>query len=100
MKTNEPVMWAQSLAGLLSAMILAGLVMADALGWVSLDINQMDAVGKFLAAAGAVFVFVAPQLVAAWWARSKVTPVAAPKMPDGEPAALVRMGDTMPDQRG
>jgi CelD/BcsL family acetyltransferase involved in cellulose biosynthesis len=87
--TREPVVSAQAIAAAVSAVIMLGLAMAVSLGWIVLDSNQMGSIEAFVGAIMALLVLVAPQLVAAWWARSKVTPVANPKLPDGEPAALV-----------
>lgn len=79
--TREPVLTAAAIAGV----IMAGLSMAVSLGWLSLDAGQMEAIQAFvLPALGLVL-----PIVAAFWARGKVTPVSAPRTPDGEPAAIV-----------
>ena len=88
MKT-EPVVSAQAIAAAVSAVIMLGLGMAVSLDWLKLDTEQMGAIERFVTALLALAVLIAPQLVAALWARGKVTPVAAPKMADGQPAALV-----------
>ena len=80
MKT-EPVLTAGAIAGV----IMAGLGMAVALGWLRLDESQMKAVEAFVLP---LLGLVVP-IVAAWYARGKVTPVAAPKTATGEPAAIV-----------
>jgi len=59
--------------------------MAVSLGWLRLDEAQMKAVEAFVLPALALIVPIA----AAWYARGKVTPVAAPKTAAGEPAAIV-----------
>ena len=80
MKT-EPVLTAGAIAGV----IMAFLGMAVSLGWLRLDEAQMKAVEAFVLPALALIVPIA----AAWYARGKVTPTAAPKTVDGQPAALV-----------
>ncbi len=86
--TREPVLSAQGIAAAVSAVIMLGLGMAVSLGWISLNDTQMGSIEKFVTAILALAVLVAPQLVAAFWARGKVTPTADPKV-NGEPAALV-----------
>jgi hypothetical protein len=87
---NEPVLTAAAIAGL----IMAGLGMAVSLGWLKLDESQMQAIQAFvLPLAGLVL-----PLAAGLWARGKVTPVADPKTPDGEPAALVPRDLVTPQQ--
>lgn len=78
---REPVITAAGITG----GILSFLAMAVALGWISLDPNQMGAVKAFLIAA----VPLALTLAGAWYARRQVTPVAAPRTKSGVPAALV-----------
>ena len=80
MKT-EPVLTAASIAGV----IMAALAMAVSLGWLNLDDAQMGAIQAFVLP---VLGLVLP-VVAALWARGKVTPTAAPKTEAGEPAVLV-----------
>jgi hypothetical protein len=86
--TREPVLSAQAIAAAVSAVIMLGLGMAVSLGWINLNDTQMGSIEKFVTALLALVVLVAPQLVAAFWARGKVTPTADPKV-NGEPAALV-----------
>jgi hypothetical protein len=81
MKT-EPVLTAGAIAGV----IMAFLGMAVSLGWLRLDEAQMKAVEAFVLPALALIVPIA----AAWYARSKVTPVAAPKTAEGERPASYR----------
>lgn len=82
---SEPVLSAQAIAAAVSTTVLAFLAMLVSLGVITLDTKQMGAIEAFLAAMGALAVLVAPQIVAAWWARGKVTPVANPKAANGEP---------------
>lgn len=86
--TREPVVSAQAIAAAVSAVIMLGLGMAVSLGWINLNDAQMGSIEKFVTAVLALAVLVAPQLVAAFWARRRVTPIADPKV-NGEPAALV-----------
>ena len=79
--TREPVLTAAGIAGLL----MAFLAMAVSLGWLRLDEGQMQAIQAFVLPLAGLLL----PLLAAWWARGKVTPVAEPKTPDGSPAALV-----------
>lgn len=78
---SEPVLTAGAVAGV----IMAALTMAVSLGWLRLDETQMGSIQAFLVAALSLVV----PVTAAFWARSLVTPTADPKLPDGEPAALV-----------
>lgn len=87
--TREPVLSAQAIAAAVSAVIMLGLGMAVSLGWLSLNSDQMGSIEKFVGALLALAVLVGPQLVAAFWARKQVTPVAAPKTASGEPAVIV-----------
>lgn len=80
MKT-EPVLTAGAIAGV----VMAFLGMAVSLGWLRLDEAQMKAVEAFVLPALALIVPIA----AAWYARSKVTPLAAPKTKEGEEAILM-----------
>lgn len=89
--SREPVLSAQAVAAAVSAVIMLGLGMAVSLGWMNLNTEQMGSIEKFVGAFLALCVLVAPQLVAAFWARRRVTPIADPEMPDGEKAALVPM---------
>lgn len=87
--SKEPVISAQAIAATFSAVIMLGLGMAVSLGWINLNDTQMGSIEKFVGALLALCVLVGPQLVAAFWARRKVTPLAAPKMPDGGAAVIV-----------
>lgn len=87
--TREPVLSAQAIAAAVSAVIMLGLGMAVSLGWLSLNDTQMGTIEKFVGALLALCVLVGPQLVAAFWARGKVTPTAAPKTATGEDAVIV-----------
>ena len=86
--SKEPVVSAQAIAATVSAVIMLGLGMAVSLGWINLNDTQMGSIEKFVTALLALVVLVAPQLVAAFWARRQVTPLAAPEL-DGQPAAIV-----------
>ena len=78
---REPVLT----AGAISGVIMAGLAMAVSLGWLRLDEEQMGSIQTFLVAALALGVPVVGALIA----RRFVTPTAAPRTPEGEPAVLV-----------
>ena len=78
---QEPVITANSIVAFISAAI----VLAITFG-LSISEEQKAAILG-------VVVIVAP-LVAAWWARRKVTPLAEPKDEDGSP--LVRRADGQP----
>jgi hypothetical protein len=86
---REPVISAQAIAAAVSAVIMLGLAMAVSLGWLALDSKQMGSIEAFVGAVLALAVLVAPQLIAAYWARGKVTPTADPKTRDGQPAMLI-----------
>lgn len=86
---SEPVLSAQAVAAAVSAVIMLGLGMAVSLGWLSISTDQMSSIEKFVGAVLALAVLIAPQLVAAFWARKQVTPVTNPKTAGGEPAVLV-----------
>lgn len=86
--TREPVLSAQGIAAAISAVIMLGLGMAVSLGWINLNSDQMSSIEKFVTAVLGLAVLVAPQLLAAFWARQRVTPISDPKV-NGEPAALV-----------
>ena len=87
--SKEPVISAQAIAAAVSAVIMLGLGMAVSLGWINLNDTQMGSIEKFVGALLALAVLVGPQLVAAFWARRKVTPLAAPKTATGEAAVIV-----------
>jgi len=87
---REPVLTAAALSGLL----MAFLTMAVSLGWLRLDESQMQAIQAFaLPLAGLLL-----PLLAALWARGRVTPTAAPKTAEGQPAALVPVDLVTPAQ--
>lgn len=87
--SKEPVISAQVIAAAISAVIMLGLGMAVSLGWISLNDTQMGSIEKFVGALLALAVLVGPQLVAAFWARKQVTPLAAPRTATGETAVIV-----------
>jgi len=87
---REPVLTASAVAGVL----LAFLSMSVALGWLRLDETQMQSIQAFvLPTLGLVL-----PLAAAWWARSQVTPTAAPRTENGQPAVLVPESQVTPTQ--
>jgi hypothetical protein len=83
--SKEPVAWANIVAA-----IVALLSLAVAMGWISLTSEQFVEIERAL---GAVGVVLSP-LIAAFWARRQVTPLAEPKDEDGSP--LVRRADGGP----
>ncbi len=87
--SKEPVVSAQGIAALVQVMIMAGLAMAVQLGWLTLNDAQMGSIENFIKAGLALAVIIAPQIVAAFWARRKVTPLAAPRTKEGEEAILM-----------
>lgn len=87
--SKEPVISAQAIAAGISAVIMLGLGMAVSLGWISLNDTQMGSIERFVGALLALCVLIGPQLAAAFWARRKVTPLAAPKTATGEDAVIV-----------
>ena len=64
---------------------MAGLTMAVSLGWLRLDEAQMQAVQGFILPLAGLLL----PILAALWARGKVTPVDDPRTESGEPAAIV-----------
>lgn len=95
--TREPVLTAAGLSGF----VMAVLAMAISMGWLRLSPEQVEAVQRVVVP---LAVFIVP-LAAALWARSQVTPTAAPKTPDGEPAVIVPVAQAqqmglLPEGRG
>ena len=86
--SKEPVVNSTYIAGAVQAVIMLGLGMAVSLGWVNLSSDQMGSVEKFVTAVIGLAVLIAPQVIAAYWARRKVTPLAAPRI-NGQPAMIV-----------
>jgi apolipoprotein N-acyltransferase len=86
MKT-EPVLTAAGLSGF----VMAFFAMAVAMGWIQLSDAQMQSVQAVVIP---LAVFIVP-LLAAWWARGRVTPTAklfsgeTIQTATGEPAVLV-----------
>jgi hypothetical protein len=78
---TEPVL----LAGTITGVIMAGLAMAVSLGWLNLNDGQMKSIETFVVGLLGLLVPIA----LAWWARQKVTPLAAPKTKQGEEAILM-----------
>ena len=87
--SKEPVVNSTYSAGAVQAVIMLGLGMAVSLGWINLSSDQMGSVEKFVTAIIGLAVLIAPQVIAAYWARRKVTPLAAPHTATGEPAMIV-----------
>ncbi len=87
--TKDPVVNSTYIAGAVQAVIMLGLGMAVSLGWLTLNPEQMGSIEKFVTALIALAVLIAPQVIAAFWARKQVTPVAAPRTATGEPAVIV-----------
>ncbi len=86
---SQPVLTAGSIVGV----IMAGLVMAVSLGWLKLDSTQMGNIETFLAAAVALLL----PILGAWWASRRVTPTAAPKTADGQPAVIIPQSMVTPE---
>ena len=86
--SKEPVVNSTYLAAAVQAVIMLGIGMAVSLGWINLSSDQMGSVEKFVTAVIGLAVLIAPQIIAAYWARRKVTPLAAPRI-DGQPAMIV-----------
>ncbi len=78
---SEPVLTAGAIVGV----VMSALVMLVALKVVKLDDTQMGTIQAFLVAMVPLVLTVG----GAWWARSRVTPTAAPKTKAGEPAVIV-----------
>ncbi len=86
--SKDPVVNSTYIAGAVQAVIMLGIGMAVSLGWLTLNPEQMGSIEKFITALIALAVLIAPQIIAAFWARKQVTPLAAPRL-DGQPAAIV-----------
>ena len=86
--TKDPVVNSTYIAGAVQAVIMLGIGMAVSLGWLTLNQEQMGSIEKFITALIALAVLIAPQVIAAFWARKQVTPLASPKL-NGQPAAIV-----------
>lgn len=80
--TREPVIIANSIAALVSALIVA----AVALGYLDWDETQQAAVMAVVVAA--------VNVVAGLWARGQVTPLTQPRDADGAP--LTRQDNSLP----
>ena len=86
---SEPVITSAAVVGLLMSFLL----MAVSLGWLKLDESQMGTIEKFAVAAIPLVL----TLAGAWYARRQVTPIAAPKTKDGEPAVIVPASMVSPE---
>jgi hypothetical protein len=65
-----------------AGLIAAGISFARLMGWIPLTDDQFNSL--------MIFIGLALPIGFSLWARSKTTPLAAPKTVEGEPAALVR----------
>lgn len=86
---KEPVVVGTSIGAAVSVAIMAIVAMLVSLGVWNLGSEQVGSIRTAVEAVVALVVLLAPPIVGALWARGKVTPVAAPKTKDGQPAALV-----------
>lgn len=82
--THEPVMTAAGLASLVSVIV----IFLRAMGWLSLTTEQYDALMGLVAVA-------APLIMAALYARPRVTPTADPRIRIGK--TLVPLVPRQPD---
>lgn len=92
-RDREPVTFFGSISDAVKTLVLAVLVLALAFGWVNWTDEQYAAVLGVITAA-----FVLISTIANVLARDRVTPVAAPRDPDGTP--LVRSIPTPPHRDG
>ena len=83
MPNTEPTVTAASVAGL----IAAGISFARLMGWIPLTDDQFNSL--------MIFIGLALPIGFSLWARSKTTPVAAPKTATGEEAFLVPKAEAM-----
>ena len=88
-KQPQPVVNSTYIASAVQVMIMAGLGMAVQVGWLTLNTDQLGSIENFVKAFLALVVLIAPQIIAAFWARKRVTPIESPHTADGAPAALV-----------
>lgn len=88
-KQPQPVVNSTYIASAVQVVIMAGLGMAVQVGWLTLNTDQMGSIENFVKAFLALAVLIAPQIIAAFWARQRVTPTASPRTADGQPAAIV-----------
>ncbi len=88
-KQPQPVVNSTYIASAVQVMIMAGLGMAVQVGWLALNTDQLGSIENFIKAFLALAVLIAPQVIAAYWARKRVTPLAAPHTADGQPAMIV-----------
>ena len=82
---REPVM----LGGLIVAVLEMFILMCIQMGWISWDSGQVASFNNFIVALVALLAVGIP-IAGAYIARAKVTPLAAPRTLDGEPAELVK----------
>lgn len=74
---REPVM----IGGLVVAFLEMFILMAIQMGWLSWDTQQVASFNNFIVASVALAAVILP-LAGAYVARSKVTPIADPRLPD------------------
>ncbi len=83
---SEPVLVAGGIAGGIILLIVSFLVMMVSLEVWQLTLAQIATIRDFAARlVGLIALIVALPVVTAWFARKKVTPLADPRAPDGEP---------------
>lgn len=87
-KQPQPVVNSTYIASAVQVAIMAALGMAVQVGWLTLNTDQLGSIENFVKAFLALAVLIAPQIIAAFWARQRVTPIAAPRI-DGQPAMIV-----------
>jgi len=81
--TREPVMTTAVIAG-----IITGIIMAVALGWLNLNQEQISSIENFVTIIVPLVAMAIP-IISAWFARQRVTPMAAPRTADGKAAVIV-----------
>lgn len=82
--TREPVL----IGGLVVAVLEAFIMMALQMSWISWDTEQVASFNNFVVALIALGAVIVP-LAGAYIARARVTPIADPRMGDGDAAVLV-----------
>ena len=79
---REPVM----IGGLVVAFLEMFILMAIQMGWIGWNSEQVASFNNFII----TLVALAIPIIGAYIARTKVTPLADPHTPDGDPAELVK----------
>lgn len=80
---REPVLTSALVTAVLEALI----ILAIQMGWVDWNADQIASVNNFVIALTMLLAVIVP----AYFARGKVTPMAAPRTKDGEEAELVKV---------